>query len=209
MARESPAQAAGGAVSRRSRQDPAERRKQLIGIGLELLTRRPLHQITVDEVAAQAGISRSLLFHYFATKREYYAEVVRAASRRILRATRSREDDSGNTGTVDALIAGYLDFIERRHEPYVALFRSAGTDDWVREILADTRTELAAQLLAALGINAPEELVRTATGSWLSFAEEMALAWAQHGIGTRDEVHTLLTETLRKTARAATKRDCS
>ena len=34
----------------------------------------------IDEVARRAGISRSLLFHYFATKREYYTAVTRAAA---------------------------------------------------------------------------------------------------------------------------------
>ena len=77
-------------ATRRVRQDPHERRKQLIGIGLRMLTKRPLHQVTIDEVAAEAGISRSLLFHYFPTKRDYFTEVVRAAGRRLLRAMFAR-----------------------------------------------------------------------------------------------------------------------
>lgn len=176
--------------TRRVRQDPAERRKQLIGIGLRMLTRRPLHQITIDEVAAEAGISRSLLFHYFPTKRDYYAEVVRAAARRMLRAAfpAGRDEPSELEDVVD----GYLSFIERRHELYVGLFRGATADDWVREIVLETRATMVRQLLTALRIDEPTELVRAAVAAWLSFAEELCLDWAQHAVGTRDQVLELL-----------------
>lgn len=180
--------------TRRGRQSPEQRRSQLIGIGLDMLTRRPLHQVTIDEVAAKAGISRSLLFHYFPTKRDYYAEVVRAASRRLLRATRA---ETGEQNTVEGVVAGYLSFIERRHEPYIALFRSAGTDDWVREIFVETRAALVDELLTALRLVEPTELVRAAVGAWLSFAEELSLEWAQHRVGTREEVLALLIGALR------------
>lgn len=184
---------------RRSRQRPDERRTQLIGIGLEMLTTRPLHQITIDEVAANAGISRSLLFHYFPTKRDYYAEVVRAGSRRLLRATRGN-----GSGSLDTLVDGFLDFIERRHEPYIALFRSAGADDWVHEIFRDTRAALTDQVLIALAIEQPSELVRAAVGAWLAYAEELALDWAQHHTGGRERIHALLTGALDHIVRLAT-----
>lgn len=185
---------------RRSRQRPDERRTQLIGIGLEMLTTRPLHQITIDEVAASAGISRSLLFHYFPTKRDYYAEVVRAGSRRLLRATRGEGD---GPASIDALVDGFLGFIERRHEPYIALFRSAGTGDWVHEIFRATRAALTDQVLTALAIEQPSELVRPAVGAWLAYAEELALDWAQHHTGSRERIHTLLTGALDHIVRLA------
>jgi len=186
---------------RRARQRPGERRTQLIGIGLEMLTTRPLHQITIDEVAAKAGISRSLLFHYFRTKRDYYAEVVRAGSRRLLRATRGEGD---GPASIDTLVDGFLDFIERRHEPYIALFRSAGADDWVHEIFRDTRAALTDQVLTALAIVQPSELVRAAVGAWLAYAEELALDWAQHHTGSRERIHALLTGALDHIVREAT-----
>lgn len=178
------------AKTRRVRQDPAQRRRQLIGIGLRMLTARPLHQITVDEVAAEAGISRSLLFHYFPTKREYYAEVVRAAGRRMLRAAFPAGPDAPSE--LDDVVDGYLSFIERRHELYVGLFRGTTSGDWLHEIVLETRTTMVDQLLTALRIERPEPLVRTAIGAWLSFAEELCLDWAQHACGSREQVLALL-----------------
>src|SRR5438093_1906713 len=106
----------------RVRRTAADRRKQLIGIGLELLIDRPFHQFTIDDVAAKAGISRSLLFHYFPSKRDYYMAVVRAAMRRMLRATRA-EPGTPAEDQLAAIIGGYASFIQRRRAPYVALFR--------------------------------------------------------------------------------------
>ncbi|WP_420713698.1 TetR/AcrR family transcriptional regulator, partial [Streptomyces sp. WM4235] len=51
----------------RVRLRPEERRGQLINIGLRLLVTRPIHEMSIDEVAAGVGISRGLLFHYFPT----------------------------------------------------------------------------------------------------------------------------------------------
>lgn len=183
-------------ATRRVRQDPHERRKQLIGIGLQMLTRRPLHQVTIDEVAAEAGISRSLLFHYFPTKRDYFTEVVRAAGRRLLRAMFDRDRPEQ---TVDEVLSGYLDFIERRHEPYVALFRSPATEDWSREVLVELRTAMVSQILQVLGVTEPSALLRSAVGGWLSFAEELALDWVHGRSGGRLEVHAVLSGTLRST----------
>ena len=62
------------------RRSADDRRAQLVQIGLELLPTTPVQELTIDEVARRAGISRSLLFHYFATKRDYYTAVTRAAA---------------------------------------------------------------------------------------------------------------------------------
>ena len=64
----------------RLRRTAGDRRAQLVQIGLELLPTTPVQELTIDEVARRAGISRSLLFHYFASKREYYTAVIQAAA---------------------------------------------------------------------------------------------------------------------------------
>ena len=126
-----------------------DRRRQLVGIGLRLLTTTPIHEMSLDQVAAEAGISRSLLFHYFPTKRDFYAAVVGAACRRILRAVDEARD--ADPRPVHGVVNGLLSFIERRREPYVAFVRgAAGGDAWVLEVYEDMRTELVDRTLAAL-----------------------------------------------------------
>ena len=183
-----------------------DRRRQLVGIGLRLLTTTPVHEMSLDQVAAEAGISRSLLFHYFPTKRDFYAAVVRAACRRILRAVDESRD--ADPRPVHGVVNGLLSFIERRREPYVAFVRgAAGGDAWVLEVYEDMRTELVDRTLAALaaarrgtaGAAAFEDadaLLRMAVRGWLALAEDMSLEWTLDQRLEREQLVELLVEAL-------------
>src|SRR6266508_1775381 len=100
------------AENTRRRLTADDRRKQLVGIGLRMLTTRPIHELSVDTVAAEAGISRGLLFHYFPTKRDFYVEVMRAASRRLLRQTRPSAD-LPPAEQLRAMLTAYISFVAR------------------------------------------------------------------------------------------------
>ena len=73
------------AVRRRLSAD--DRRRQLVGIGLAKIVETPIQDLSLDDVAAEAGISRGLLFHYFPTKTDFYLACIAAAGRRMLRTT--------------------------------------------------------------------------------------------------------------------------
>ena len=46
----------------RQRLTQDERRRQLLGIGLKMLTERPIQDVALDAVAEEARLSRGLLF---------------------------------------------------------------------------------------------------------------------------------------------------
>jgi AcrR family transcriptional regulator len=182
-----------------------DRRRQLIGIGLRLLTEKPVHEMSLDEVATEAGISRSLLFHYFPTKRDFYAAVVRAACRRILRSVDEARDRDPRP--VHGVVDGLLSFIERRREPYVAFVRgAAGGDAWVLEVYEEMRTALVDRTLAALAaaggeadgaaFRSADPLLRMAVRGWLALAEEMSLEWALDRRLDREQLVDLLVAAL-------------
>ena len=181
----------------RVRRTAEDRRRQLIGIGLQLLATRPIHQITVDEVAASAGISRSLLFHYFPTKQDYYVAVVRAASRRLLRQI------APDSNELPAIVEDYVRYLERRREPYVALFRSSSVDDWVRSIHEETQDALARRVISALGDGQHSGAVELVIRAWWSFAEELAITWTGSRPADRDALVDLLVESLHRVIDAA------
>ena len=70
-----------GSRKRRSRKDgpPRDeaRRKQLLELGLKLFGQMSFAEVSIDDIAARAGISRGLLYHYFKGKRGFYTETVR------------------------------------------------------------------------------------------------------------------------------------
>ncbi|MEU3605504.1 TetR/AcrR family transcriptional regulator [Streptomyces sp. NPDC035033] len=160
----------------RARLKPEERRAQLIGIGLRLLTTRPIHEMSIDEVAAEAGISRGLLFHYFPTKRDYYVAVVQAGGRRLL--LHAADPGEGTPADrVRGIVDGFVSFVQRRKDNYVAVVRAAaGGDERVLEVFEDNRRTLADRVLHAADIHAPTPLHRLAVRGWLAMMEEMAIS---------------------------------
>ncbi|MCZ7414048.1 MULTISPECIES: TetR/AcrR family transcriptional regulator [unclassified Streptomyces] len=183
-------------VSARARLSAEDRRRQLVGIGLRMLTERPIHELSIDEIAAQAGISRGLLFHYFATKRDFYVAVVRAAARRILRAARP-DPEAPLAEQLTQSLDGYLGFLERRREPYVALLRgSAGGADYVVEIYEEIRGAFVERAAAALGPVSRTPRTELVLRGWFSFVEDTALAWARERPMPREDVVLLLAQAL-------------
>lgn len=178
--------AASGATGRspepaRSRLSADQRREQLTEIGLELLAERPIHELPLDEVAERARISRTLLFHYFPSKSDFYAAVVQRAGQRLL-LPRSEEvlaDDPALR--VKALIDGYLRLVDRNREFYVRLVRgAAGGDPAVMATIDELRTALIPTWVAAAGwpsVTAEDPLVALLIRGWLVGLEEVALAW--------------------------------
>lgn len=177
------AAAAGGEQSR-TRMSATDRRAQLTEIGLELLADRPIHELALDEVAERAGISRTLLFHYFPSKSDYYAAVVERAGQRLLATRREGiEPVAGQNPEqrVRRLVDGYLRLVEGSRDLYVRLVRgAAGGDPAVMATIDDLRTALIPVWIDAAGwppATAEDPLVALMVRGWLVGLEEVALAW--------------------------------
>ncbi|WP_051515405.1 TetR/AcrR family transcriptional regulator [Candidatus Blastococcus massiliensis] len=179
----------------RLRRTAGDRRAQLVQIGLELLPTTPVQELTIDEVARQAGISRSLLFHYFANKREYYTAVTRAAADLMW------EHLMPSPGTppeeqVEGMLDRYVGWVETFRETHLAFVRgAAGGDPWVAEVYQETRDRLVEVALTTLGL--PDDaLRRQLVLAWLAFAEELVGQWAAEPTMTRPELLALLRDVL-------------
>lgn len=145
--------------------------------------------VSVDDVARAAGISRSLLFHYFPTKRDFQIALAEQAAAELL----ARIAPDPALAPIEQLRAGaraYLDHVTSRREAYLSLVRgAAGGDDRMRAVFDRTRGQIASWLLAGLGYQdatAPARL-RLAARGWVAMVEEMCVAWLHTGDLDRDE----------------------
>lgn len=179
----------------RKRLPAADRRRQLIGIGLELLAEAPISELTVEEVSRRAGISRTLLFNYFPTRRDYHLAVIRAATNRIWRIA-APPADLPQEEWIAAVIERFIAFLERRHDPYIAIARGiAGSDREVNAIRIESRDRLARVLIQALDRKASPALELLLVG-WIAFAEETVLTWVDRRVITREQLAAKLHESL-------------
>ena len=184
-------------VPARARMAAEDRRAQLVDIGVELLTVRPIHELALDEVAARAGISRSLLFHYFPTKSDYYVAVVEAAGSAMLRPP--RRTDGTPRERVLSLVRGYLRLVARSYASYVALVRGAsGGDPRVLQVIDDLRTALVPRWLAAADWPDDSPLTALMLRGWLVGLEEVAIvaAGSDAAAPSREQIAETMTESL-------------
>ncbi|WP_241996221.1 TetR/AcrR family transcriptional regulator [Kribbella antiqua] len=159
-----------------------DRRKQLIRIGLMMLRTQPIHELSIDAVAGEAGISRGLLFHYFPSKRDYYVAVMSAAGRRLLRVTKPDESLPPDE-QLQQMLLSFVAFITRRRAAYISFVRgAAGGDDYVVEVYAETRAALTTRVLKLLEVNdeafEPASVERMTVHAWLAYVEDHAIEWS-------------------------------
>src|SRR3954469_6544692 len=121
-----PVGAALGAM--RTRLEVDERRAQLLAHGLAFFSAHAYDEVSIDDVAKEAGISKGLLYHYFPTKRAFYIATLRELSGQLLARTESDRALSPLERARAGLDA-YLVYVERHGAAYSALLRSGiGSD---------------------------------------------------------------------------------
>jgi AcrR family transcriptional regulator len=181
-----------------------ERRTQLLALGRKIFNERAYDEISIDDIAAAAGVSKGLLYHYFPSKRVFYVETVRAAAEELFEATRPPPEATPDEKLQHAL-NGYLDNVEQNSKAFVSLMRSGvGVDAEVSAIVESTRRSLVTRILEqGLGIRKPAPIVRLALRGWIGFVEAASLDWLEHRDVPRDMLRGLLVSALAEALRTA------
>lgn len=183
----------------RTRLTPDARRAQLLDLGISLFARRPIEEISIDEVAEAAGISRGLLYHYFGGKRGFRLAVVRQAAEEFVAST-APPPIADPMERLAASIGVYLDYVEDNPEGYFSLVRAAvAGDPQMRSVYVDARAALADRVmdLGVLDQLGDPVSARLLVRGWLSMAEEIVLAWQEPDSGVdKDQVKALLVGTV-------------
>ena len=182
------------AARERARLQVDERRSQLIELGLQLFAERSVDELSIDDIARAAGISKGLLYHYFSSKRDYYLEVVRAAAGHLVERTVTAGVDASPAALQDGLDV-YLDFVEQNARSFVALMRGSNDPD-VLQIVETTRRSIADRILARLGQEQPTPLLRTALRGWIGLVEAASLDWLERRDLPREQLRALCAQLL-------------
>jgi AcrR family transcriptional regulator len=186
------------ATEKRVRLNPEARRAQLIELGVEMLATRTLDELSVEDIAQQAGISRGLLFHYFASKQEFHLEVARAAAKELIRRTQPDESQP----PIEALhgsLREFIDYVEENPDNYKSLVRGAASGDAdMRAIFDETRATLAQRVtgvVAAMGLQMGPR-AELAVHGWVAFVEECVIRWIDTRTFDREALRDLLAKSL-------------
>ncbi|MFF2851617.1 TetR/AcrR family transcriptional regulator [Streptomyces sp. NPDC058001] len=162
----------------RRRMGVEERRQQLIGVALELFSHRSPDEVSIDEIAAAAGISRPLVYHYFPGKMSLYEAALTRAANDL--ADRFREPHEGPLGTrLLRVMRRFFDFVDEHGPGFSALMRGgpAVGSSATNALIDSVRQAAYLQILAHLGIDKPPARLELVVRSWISLVESTALIW--------------------------------
>ncbi|MFJ5531993.1 TetR/AcrR family transcriptional regulator [Streptomyces sp. NPDC093261] len=187
----------------RRRLSTGERREQLLAVGARLFSESPYDEVWIEQVAEIAGVSRGLLYHYFPTKRDFFAAVVERESERMLRMTEAVP----GVPVRDQLAASldtFLAYVEEHAHGFRAFHRAdAAGDQAVRKVYQRSLAAQERQVLAALAADpqfgpgvAERPDLRIAVRGWLAFTTAVCLEWLRGAALSRDQVRDLCARAL-------------
>jgi AcrR family transcriptional regulator len=184
-----------------SRLDHERRRRQILDCAASLLAARPYGDVSMEDVAGAAGVTRGLLHHYFGTKRDLYLELMRD----MLRAIPVPVPEFVQGVTPEQRFADsvdrWLDAIWDNRRIWLAMLGGAGLgrDAEAERVWDRARDASVDSMIGVLGLGRAGEASSTLRGllrSYAAFAEAATREWLAHQRFTREQMHTLLCSTL-------------
>ena len=182
---------------RYQRLNAAERRDQILDAANALFAERGYGDVTIEDVASSAGVTRGLVHHYFGGRKELYLALlerlgaVREDGLRppIGRSSRARVADS---------VSRWLDWTEENRTIYLGTIAPGEdiADAEVRRVVAglvDRAVGLVASYHADLAQDSPR--LRYALACWTGLNRAAIRRWLR-GDTTRDATQELLVSTL-------------
>ncbi len=180
-----------------SRLDPAQRREQILDAANALFAERAYDEVSIEDIASSAGVTRGLVHHYFGGRKEVYIALLErlVAVREeqlpppVGRSARARVADS---------VSRWLDWTEQNRTIWLATL-GRGEDiahPDVRAIVID-RVRRAVAILAAHHADIADDSprLRYALECWTGLNRAATRRWLR-GEATREATHELIASTL-------------
>ncbi|MFD0380829.1 TetR/AcrR family transcriptional regulator [Streptomyces sp. NPDC127112] len=162
-----------------------ERRAQLLDAALSLFAHRAPEEISLDDVAEAAGVSRPLVYRYFpGGKQQLYEAALRSAAD-VLELCFAEPQAGPLTGRLSRVLDRYLAFVDEHDAGFAALLqggsvvetsRTTATVDGIRRAAAE-------QILLHLDVPAPGPgpRLRMMVRTWITAVEAASLIWLDEG----------------------------
>jgi len=186
-------------VKRRVRLDNDQRRAQLLALARSAFSDRAYDDVSIDDLAKEAKISKGLLYHYFPTKRDLYVAGLSEIADGLVAAVTA----TGGDAPIDRARAGldaYLDHITRHQRAFVSLMRGGiGSDPEVAAVVDGVRaamfeTFLQDQPFAPLVKG--DARFEIAVRGWIGFVEAATIDWCANPRLSREQLRELLVQIL-------------
>lgn len=180
--------------ARRNKRGEAQR-QELLAAAAQRFAHEPYDQVSLDDIAADAGMSRPSLYYYFGSKRDCYLAVIASWGSQML-VTAEAVEGLGSPGVTSHLLETYLDFAENSEPAYRTIMSGGlGNDPQVRAFIAAWRSRFGELILRLAGIDAPmTPAIRMRLNGFLGLIEGATLDWLDHRDVPRSDLEAMLRE---------------
>ena len=169
-----------------------ERRRQLLELGARLFESHSFDELSMAQIAREAGISKALLYHYFPSKQDLFEATLALGASRLAELTEP-DPDLPPLEALSASVDAFLRWIDENELAYRKLMESAGTVAGVRTLIDGVRDQTSARILDGLGAGSdPPPKLRAAVRAWLWYMDGAILDWLEHRDLDRVELRDLL-----------------
>ncbi|MCX5537273.1 TetR/AcrR family transcriptional regulator [Streptomyces sp. NBC_00006] len=188
-------------ATRRRRMEPDVRRAEILAVARRRFGSAGYASVSISDIAAEAGVARALVNHYFGDKRQLYLEVVRQMM--VIPASVSqRLPPTTAEERLAVCVDRWLEVVDRNREMWLAAIgmESLGDPEVDRIMLeADeiaTDRILEAAMMTDVAEDAGREKLRAMIRAHSAMLKSASHEWLERGTLTRDDLHVLLTRSV-------------
>ncbi|MFF9621441.1 TetR/AcrR family transcriptional regulator [Streptomyces griseosporeus] len=160
-----------------------ERRSQLLAAALGLFAHRAPEEVSLDDVAEAAGVSRPLVYRYFpGGKQQLYEAALRSAAEELQHCF-----DEPRTGPLlprlSRALDRYLAFVDQHDAGFSALLQGGSVVETSRTsaIVDGVRRAAAEHIFSHLDVPSPGPRLRMTVRMWITAVEAASLIWLDEG----------------------------
>jgi AcrR family transcriptional regulator len=156
-----------------------ERRSQLLEAALSLFAHRAPEDVSLDDVAEAAGVSRPLVYRYFpGGKQQLYEAALRSAADE-LRHCFDEPHEGPLLPRLSRALDRYLAFVDQHDTGFSALLQGGSVVETSRTtaIVDGVRRAAAEHILSHLGVAGPGPRLRMTIRMWITAVEAASLIW--------------------------------
>ncbi|MFE9255410.1 TetR/AcrR family transcriptional regulator [Streptomyces sp. NPDC006879] len=160
-----------------------ERRTQLLDAALALFAVRAPKDVSLDDVAEAAGVSRPLVYRYFpGGKQQLYEAALRSAADELLLCF-AEPQQGPLTRRLSRALDRYLAFVDGHGTGFSALLQGGSVAETSRTTATvdEVRRRAAGQVLMHLQVEQPRARLRMMVRTWIAAVEAASLIWLDEG----------------------------
>jgi AcrR family transcriptional regulator len=178
-----------------------ERRAQLLAMGRAAFAANPYDEVSIDDLAKKAKLSKGLFYYYFPTKRDLYIAGLKETSQELVdKLVTNVAKETAPRERATAGVDAYLSHVESQGDAFVALMRGGiGSDPEVTAVLEGVRVGLVEEFMQGNPISGylkSRPLSRIAIRSWIGMVESASIEWLASKDVPKEAVRDLLVDQL-------------